>query len=139
MKVAIVTDDNRTISPHFGRAQYYLVYEIQDGRVLSKEVRPKSSHNHHEMMNLHSHYEEEKISTELEPHQGAASEASLHDKMLSNVRDCEAIIARGMGVGMYGSIRQLGITPYVTSTELADDAVQAFIKGTLDDHIERLH
>lgn len=134
MKVAIATDDNRTVSPHFGRAQYYLVYEIQDGKILGKETRPKSSHSHHEIVELHP---EER--SPAEQSHDAASEGSIHDKMLSNVRDCEAIIARGMGAGMYLSIRQLGIKPYITSTAIADDAIQAYINGTLDNLLDRLH
>ncbi len=31
MKVAVVTDDGKTFSQHFGRARYYQVYEIKDG------------------------------------------------------------------------------------------------------------
>lgn len=135
MKVAIVTDDNRTVSPHFGRAMYYLVYEIQDGKIIGKETRPKSSHNHHEVIDLGSNSKDASMG---ERHD-AASEGSLHDKMLSNVKDCGALIARGMGAGMYGSIRQLGIKPFVTSIASADEAVLAYIKGTLDDHKERLH
>jgi predicted Fe-Mo cluster-binding NifX family protein len=140
VKVAIVTDDNRTVSPHFGRAQYYLVYEISDGKVLSKETRPKSSHNHREVVELRSNPDaEKKLMEQGQHHEDAASEATLHDVMLSNVRDCEALIARGMGAGMYGSIRQLGIRPYVTNVATADDAVQAYIDGSLDSHTERLH
>ena len=140
MKVAVVTDDNKTISPHFGRAQYYLVYEISDdGTIIGKETRSKSSHNHQEVVQLRGNQGDEADGGNHECHQDAASEASLHDTMLSNVRDCEALIARGMGTGMYGSIRQIGIKPYITSAPVADDAVQAYIKGRLDNHVERLH
>ena len=97
MKVGVVTDDNKTISPHFGRAQYYLVYEIQDGAILSRETRPKSSHHHHETVQIHRP-EGEDTAQNLQHHHDAPSEASLHDNMLSNVRDCEALIARGHGI-----------------------------------------
>ena len=140
MKVAVVTDDNKTISPHFGRAQYYLVYEISDdGTIIGKETRSKSSHNHTEVVQLRGNQISEVTSSNHECHQNAESEASLHDTMLSNVRDCEALIARGMGAGMYSSIRQLEIKPFITSASIADDAVQAYIKGRLDNHVERLH
>ncbi|MDG6905108.1 MAG: dinitrogenase iron-molybdenum cofactor biosynthesis protein [Nitrososphaerota archaeon] len=140
MKVAVVTDDNKTISPHFGRAQYYLVYEISNGRtVLSKETRAKASHSHREAVQLLHDSLKTGATLESDHHNDAATEATLHDTMLSNVRDCEALIARGMGAGMYGSIRHLGIKPFVTDIVTADDAVQAYIKGTLDNHVERLH
>jgi len=133
MKVGVVTDDGKTISPHFGRAQYYLVYDIQNGTVVNKETRPKSSHHHRETMQLGSPGE----SGTNDSH--ASSEGSLHDNMLSNVRDCEALISGGMGFGMYAAIKQSGIKSYVTNAVIADDAVQAYIKGTLDNHAEKLH
>ncbi|MGA2876110.1 MAG: NifB/NifX family molybdenum-iron cluster-binding protein [Nitrososphaerales archaeon] len=136
-KVAVVTDDNKTISPHFGRAQYYLVYEIQDGTILNKETRPKSSHHHRETMQIHRPDAIEEGGSQHP--QDVVSEESLHDNMLSNVRDCEALISRGMGYGMHMAIEHLGIKPYITSIASADDAVKEYMKGTLDNHVERLH
>lgn len=130
MKIGIVTDDKRTISPHFGRAQYYLVYEIKDGVVVNKEARPKFFHNQGVVGRNMANREEE---------HSPAEEASIHGSMLSNVADCEALITRGMGSGMYYAMKQAGIEPFVTSVAIADDAVQAYIKGTLDNHMERLH
>jgi predicted Fe-Mo cluster-binding NifX family protein len=59
--------------------------------------------------------------------------------MLSNVSDCAAIIARGMGWGIHNAMSQSGIKPFITESAYADDAVQAYIKGSLDDHREKLH
>jgi predicted Fe-Mo cluster-binding NifX family protein len=127
MKVGVVTDDGRTISSHFGRAQYYLVYDIVDGMVKGKEMRPKASH-HRPGMEPH-----------VEGHQHGLGEASFHDNMLSNVRDCEALIAGGMGMGMYEAIRGAGIKPFLTEMTSADQAVEAYVKGSLVDRPERLH
>ena len=129
MKVGVVTDDGKTISQHFGMAQYYLVYDIEGGTVKGKETRPKAGH-HHGGMQHHS---------EGPGHHQGKEEASTHQNMLSNVIDCEALIARGMGWGMYEAIRQSGIKPFITEAVYADDAVQAYIKGSLDDHREKLH
>ena len=127
MKVGVVTDDGQTISPHFGRAQYYLVYDIVDGKVSGKETRPKASHH------------QSGIEPHAEGHHHGQAEASLHTDMLSNVKDCEALIVRGMGWGMYEAIKEAGMKPFLTDTALADQAVEAYIKGSLDDHTERLH
>jgi predicted Fe-Mo cluster-binding NifX family protein len=127
LKVGVVTDDGQTISLHFGRAQYYLVYDIVDGTVRGKETRPKASH---QQPGMEPHAEE---------HHHGHEEASLHTNMLSNVRDCEALIARGMGWGMYEAIKQSGMKPFLTEIASADQAVEAYIKGSLDDHTERLH
>ena len=126
MKVGVVSDDDKTVSAHFGMARHFIVYEIQNGSVVNTEIRQKASHRHNEVMHL-----------------GVAdnpiSEANFHETVLSNVRDCEAIITRGMGYGMYSSMTQVGIKPFVTDIPLADKAVQEYIKGTLVNHLERLH
>jgi predicted Fe-Mo cluster-binding NifX family protein len=127
LKVGVVTDDGLTISAHFGRAQYYLVYDIVDGTVKGKETRPKASH-HQPGMEPHA-----------EGHHHGQAEASLHANMLSGVKDCEALIARGMGWGMYEAIKEAGMKPFLTDMVSADQAVEAYIKGSLDDHAERLH
>ena len=119
MKVGVVTDDGKTVSPHFGMAQYYLVYEIENGVIKNKELRRKTSHQHGE-----GHHE---------------GESSLHDTMLSTVRDCEALVTRGMGQPMYEAITQSGIKPILTQERYTDEAVGAYIKGTLDNHPEMVH
>ena len=39
MKIAVVTDDGTTICQHFGRAQYYSIITIENGKVKGKEQR----------------------------------------------------------------------------------------------------
>ncbi len=35
MKIAAITDDGKTISLHFGRAQQYLVATVENGQIVS--------------------------------------------------------------------------------------------------------
>ena len=46
MKIAIVTDDGKTISRHFGRATHYLVVTAEDGKIIERELREKLGHQH---------------------------------------------------------------------------------------------
>ncbi len=131
MKVAVVTDDEKTISSHFGRAMYYLVYDIQDKKVQSIETRPKAG-RHLEGL---SHHDD----SLAHDHNHGIGETALHNSMLSNVMDCEALIAGGMGSGAYESIKDAGIKPFLTDIIYADGAVQAYINGTLNNQVERLH
>ena len=43
MKIAIATDGTE-VSAHFGRCQAYLVAEVRDGEVVSREVVPNPGH-----------------------------------------------------------------------------------------------
>ena len=42
MKIAIVSDDHKTISMHFGRAEFYEVYTIEAGKVTAHETLSRS-------------------------------------------------------------------------------------------------
>lgn len=122
MKAAVITDDLQTVSAHFGMAKHYLVYEIQGGVVKGREVRDKASHG------MGEHH-----------HDGGGAESPLHGTMLSNISDCEAVIAGGMGRPMFESIMAAGMKAYVTRVRSADEAAKALAAGTLDNHLEYLH
>lgn len=127
MKIALVTDDGKTISQHFGRAKYYVVFDLQDGVIKGSEMRDKAAH--HVGDDHHQHEEG--------GHHGPEADAK-HTSMLSNVADCEVLIARGMGWGAHEAIKGAGLKPFITNLELAEDAVKAFIEGKLDNHAELL-
>jgi len=127
LKIAVVTDDGKTISQHFGRAMYYVVYDVMEGVVKGSEIRSKAAHH----AGGEPHHEEG-------GHHGPEADAK-HNSMLSNVSDCEALIARGMGWGAFEAIRKEGIKPFITDLELAEDAAKAYLSGKLDSHTERLH
>jgi predicted Fe-Mo cluster-binding NifX family protein len=130
MKIGIVTEDGQTISAHFGRATHYLVYDVNGKEVLGKEMRPKVYHDRGP--------KERRPGSPGDGRPGAG-EGPIHDQMLGNVRDCGVLITRGMGRGMYEAIAELGIRPVVTSISSTDEAVSAYLDGTLDDHPERAH
>ena len=46
MNIAAVTEDGVTISQHFGRAPFYVVVTVQDGKIISRERRDKLGHAH---------------------------------------------------------------------------------------------
>jgi predicted Fe-Mo cluster-binding NifX family protein len=126
MKVAVVSDDMKTVSAHFGMARHYVVYEVNSGKIVGKEVRDKLGHG----AGMHEHHRDGQATPEM---------TNLHDSMLSNVSDCEVLIARGMGRPMYTSIKDAGMRPYVTQIQDADEAVKELLAGRLDDHPELLH
>jgi predicted Fe-Mo cluster-binding NifX family protein len=130
MKIAVVTDDHKTICQHFGRAIYYEVFTVVDGKITQREALLKPSHN--QFAN--------------EPHDepgfahgtGPAAE-SRHSRMLEPIRDCQALLTRGMGQGAHDSLKAAGIQAILTDIQEIEPAVQAYIDGQLVDHPERLH
>lgn len=132
MKIAVITDDGKTISQHFGRAQYYLVATVENGQIVNREMRPKLGHSH---FSNQPHEEEE------HGHHHGTDPAShnRHMQMSESITDCEALLCRGMGMGAYESIKARNIRPIVTDIASIDEAVVAYANGQIIDHIEKLH
>lgn len=132
MKIAVITDDGKTISQHFGRAPFYMVLTIEEGKIVNREMRNKLGHN---QFSAQPHAEE--------PHEaGHGMDSASHDKhasMAEAIADCKVLLCGGMGMGAYDSMRRLNIQPVVTELHDIDAAAQAFIDGKLIDHTELLH
>ncbi len=126
VKIAVVTDDMETISPHFGMSRHYLVYTVAAGQIVGKEARDKPGHG----QGMHDYHAGGEATPEV---------ASTHSSMLSNVADCAVLIARGMGTPMYLAIKDAGMRACITKVREADEAVRAFLMGRLDDHPELVH
>lgn len=125
MKLAIVTDDHQTISAHFGRALFYEVFTIEQGKVTAQATLPKLGHGVSPVGSGHEH---------AEHHHNHD-----HASMLAPIADCQVLLARGMGTPAYLSLKQQGIQPFITDICEIKEAVEAYIAGTLVDHPERLH
>lgn len=133
MKIAVITDDGKTISQHFGRAAHYLVFETHDGAIAGSELRDKVGHR--------QFAEEEHDHDENDPrgHGFGASSDRKHALMAESIMDCDVLLVRGMGRGAYIAMEQAGIKPVVTDIPDAEAAVKAYLSGEIVDHTERLH
>lgn len=133
MKIAIITDDQKSISQHFGRANYYAVLTIENGQIAQREIREKANHKHF-ANELHEHSHTEGHSHGFDP-----ASQSRHGEMAQPITDCEAVICGGMGTGAYESMKQHGIRPIVTDIKMIEEAALAYAKGELVNHVEKLH
>jgi predicted Fe-Mo cluster-binding NifX family protein len=133
MKIAAITDDGETISEHFGRAPYYLVATVEDGKIVNRERRDKLGHAQFEG-EAHDHQED----ASGRHGYGPAAE-DRHGRMAMAITDCEALLCRGMGMGAYDSMKARNIRPVVTDIVDIDDAVLAYVNGNIVDHVEALH
>ena len=132
MKIAVVTDDGTTICQHFGRAQYYSVITIENGKVTSKEQRSKAGH--HVAGAEHASH-----ASHGEKHGFDANAQASHAGMMANITDCQLVMAGGMGWGAQVSLKQAGIDVYMTDKINIDEAIQLYIQGKLPNLQERLH
>ncbi|MDE3088281.1 MAG: dinitrogenase iron-molybdenum cofactor biosynthesis protein [Chloroflexota bacterium] len=121
-KIAIATEDGVHVSAHFGRAPYFQVVTIADGKIVASERREKAHHQggHHE-------------------HNDHAGNDTHAGGMVAAVGDCAVIIAGGMGSPAFAAIQAAGLTPILTDEREIDQAAQAYASGTLVNRTERVH
>ena len=132
MRVAVVTDDGKTVSSHFGRATHFLVATVEDGKIIGRELREKVGHGRFAN-------EPHDAEPSGRPHGMGLHAQARHGQMLEPIADCEALLCGGMGYGAYENVKQRGIRPVVTDIPDVDQAVLAYAEGRIIDHIDRLH
>lgn len=119
-KIAFPTNNGKTINPHFGRAQYYLVVTLdEDKNELEREQRPKAHHT----SDAHHH----------EP--GHHPPEGIFDPLT----DCDLLIAGGMGPPAYRNIQQLGINLLLTGERKIEVALKAYLNKSLSHEAQLVH
>jgi predicted DNA-binding protein (UPF0251 family)/predicted Fe-Mo cluster-binding NifX family protein len=126
MKIAIPTMDEQTLSAHFGRSKAFLVFNIENGQVLNREVRLNvhghQAHGHHE----HGH-----------AGQGHGHGHHDHGGFISLLQDCSVVLSRGMGAGAWNALRGAGMKVYLVQQPVsAEEAVGLFLAGQLTENEE---
>ena len=136
MKIAVACMNEFTVSAHFGRAEKYMVYDIEEGKVSGRKLVPKAGHRHFSQQQgagSHGHGHGQGGS-------GLGHHAACkHEQMIENIRDCDVLLVGGMGRGAYLDLQKWGIRPIVTDITEVEKAVQAVVDGTIVDHTEKLH
>jgi predicted Fe-Mo cluster-binding NifX family protein len=131
IKIAVVSDDGKTISAHFGRARYYEVFTVEEGVIKHQERREKTGH--------HTFSEHEEPHHHGESHGMDETSQRKHESMIASIPDCQVLLARGMGMGAYQNLIDHNIKPILTEIETIREAVQAVITGTIVHREQRLH
>lgn len=134
MKIAAITDDGKTISAHFGRARHYLVYTVEDGKIVTREMRDKTGH-HDFAGEEHEHHGRH----DARGHGFGHGSGRRHASMMAAIDDCDVLLARGMGQGAYLALQEAGILPITTEKKSTEEAVQAYLEGEIVDRPERRH
>jgi len=132
MKIAVITDDGTKVSQHFGRAPYYIVFTVENGKIIQKERRNKAGHH-----SFGTHKEEHPSAEQRHGYDSAAQ--ARHETMANTISDCQVLIAGGMGWGAYESLKSRGIEVIVTDVTDTDEAVKKYTEGNLINKMERLH
>jgi len=135
MKIAVVTDDGTTVSRHFGRARYYAVFSIEEQRVLDRQMLDRSD----TLQPVDEHEARQGLAGQIDCHGTGTAAAAAHLRMVQPIEDCEALVTRGMSWSARECLLEAGVRPIVTDIESLDEAVDAYLDGSIVDHTELLH
>jgi predicted Fe-Mo cluster-binding NifX family protein len=116
-KIAVASDDQRTIAQHFGRTKGFMIYTVEDNKITDTSYvdntftgHVRGHHHKHDHDHQHRH---------------------SHRGILEALKDTEVVISRGMGRRLLDDFERVGKTVFVTATETLDDAVSQYIEGVL--------
>jgi predicted Fe-Mo cluster-binding NifX family protein len=133
MKIAVVSDNETTISQHFGRAPYYIIQTVENGKVVKKEKFERGAAGTcacgHTEEGGHHHGS----------HGGDPESDVKHNRMVDPIADCQVLIAGGMGYGAYQALKSRNLQVFITAESSIQKAVELFSIGKLDNLMERLH
>jgi len=116
MKVAFPTLNGKTITSHFGHTKGFVVAIIDDGVEIGREFRELSPDGRDDP-----------------EHHGR------HHNLVDAIADCDIVIAGGMGHPVQARLEAADINVVLTAIRPIDDAVAAYIDGSLDHDPERAH
>jgi predicted Fe-Mo cluster-binding NifX family protein len=138
MKIAAVSNNGTTISAHFGKARSFVIMTVEDGQIVGEEMRQKDecSHGHHDQG--HSH-DTNTVQTVSVGSAATPATADPHAQALAAIADCDVVLSRGMGRGMYANLQRAGIRTVLTDMSDVHEAVAAFLAGTLPEKPELVH
>ena len=118
IKIAIATEDQRSITNHFGRAPQFRIITVEGAQITGDEVREKPYHAQHE------------------PHHPGGDH--LHGEMFAPIADCQVLLCGGMGTPAYEKAQAAGLEVILTGGDI-EAAVQAYLSGALTSDLRRIH
>jgi predicted Fe-Mo cluster-binding NifX family protein len=118
MKVAVASDDKTEITGHVGKCKGFLIYEIDNNRIVRTDYRINQFTNHARGKDTGS--------TELnrEGH-------DAHKNLAEGLKDCRYLISHGMGRRLVEDLAIYMIEPIITSELIPEQAVVKLIRGKL--------
>lgn len=104
-KIAVPSDDRATVAQHLGRSAGFLVFHY-DGRDMISEYRPL-------------------------PASADGDGGARHERILSAIRDCDVVVAGGMGEPMLAALYSAGVDVVLSTVSDARKAAEMLVSDLL--------
>ena len=130
MKIAVATEEGKTISAHFGRSPLFAIFDIENGAVAGITLRENT---------FTRHFSGKHQAGEHGEHHHGKGDPHAHESAAKGLSDCQVVISHGMGRRAWEDLRARGIEMIVTDETDVATAVRLYLAGRLEDRVERLH
>lgn len=123
-KIAVAQMNELKVSKHFGRSPYFGIYTLSEGGIEGPEMRKNEFTHHarggHEGQHDHTSHG-----------QGQGEHSHSHQSVVEGLKDCEVIVAGGMGMGAINSLSGAGMEVIITDEDNPEAVIRKYRSGTL--------
>jgi len=120
VKIAIPSDDGKSISPHFGRCHYFVIYEIECNRINSRGVRENLCCPHRANMCPKT------VSV-----QTSEFIQKIRNEVISEICNCHILMGRYLNQRVIDNLNNHDIKAILVDEKDADVAIEKYLLGTL--------
>lgn len=117
MKIAIPTNDRKTIAAHTGKCTEFAFFEIENGKLVSESFEK----------NLHAHHHEDGCCSHHHSHDNHEKHHHHHAEILTQLSEVNKLYYYGMGMGLRNEL---------TANNINFERAKFFEIKEILDHIE---
>lgn len=125
MKIAFPTNNEITLTAHFGRAKYFKIVIVEDGESRLTELRPNDETNHSHHHHHEGHHDD--------------SHAQHNHHKFDILTDVDVIISGGMGKSAYQRLLEMKKEVWLVDEKQIQSALEKYISGELVNHPDKIH
>lgn len=118
MKIAIASNDEITIADHFGKTRGFIIYDVENGEIKNQQYHINDFTGHARGL------------------EGTDHQIDRHGPILEALKDCDVVIARGMGRRIYNDLQNAGIEAFIVDEDDTSTAVRLYLENNLKDNPE---
>ncbi|MGC8954985.1 MAG: NifB/NifX family molybdenum-iron cluster-binding protein [Fervidobacterium sp.] len=156
VRIAIPTDDGTTVAPYFGKAEHFVVVEIQEAKEISRKLvenlHARGHHGgyhhgyhygHHHENGGHGyhygyHHENGGHGYHYGHHHENGGHGHGHEEVFESIGDIDGVIAVRIGPHMFEDLKDRNIGVYLVRVGTSiDNAINEFIQGKLRNIIKK--
>lgn len=124
MKIAVASDNQKNVSGHLGRVNGFLIYEVNDNKVINRHYIENRFTNH--------------MSGDKSEHHHGEGHSHSHSRLINALNGVDTLIFLSGGWRVVEDLKNNGIKPFLTDEVDADKAVEKFLKGELEEKLENV-